>query len=330
LDPAVTVHGLATVLSGSDTLSGRIGGRLGLAEDDPVVGLNTAFVADGIVLGVAAGAKVATPIEIAHVYSGPALQAHLRHIVTVAAGASVEIIESFTGPSGVAALTNAVVELSVGEGAQVRWTTLQREGDGTAHLASLIVTLAARARLEHFVLNSGSAVTRNQLFLGFAGQHATLDTRGATLLDGRTHVDNTLVVDHAVPHGNSRELYKAVVGGEARSVFQGKIIVRKDAQKTDGKMSSNAVLLSETAEAMNKPELEIFADDVVCGHGATTGEIDERLRFYLMSRGIPAAEADTLLIVAFLGEAIEGIANEDLRAVVAGEVEGWLARRPRS
>ena len=173
----------------------------------------------------------------------------------------------------------------------------------------------------------GQKHARSQLFLAFAGEHATLVTRGATLLDGRRHSDVTLVVDHAVPHGTSRELYKAVVDGEAKSVFQGKIVVRQHAQKTDGKMSSNAILLSDAAEAMNKPELEIFADDVVCGHGATTGEIDERLKFYLMSRGIPEAEAEKLLIVAFLGEVIDAIENDALREAVAAEVEAWRERR---
>lgn len=298
-----------------------------LANADPIVSLNTAFMRDGVILRVPAKARVEKPIEIAHVAAGPAGAAYLRHLVTVEAGAEVTVVESFRGPAESAYLVNAVTELRIGDGAKVTWIKLQTEGFAASHFSTLVAALGENATLEHFALAAGAAVARSQLFLAFAGEHSTLVTRGATLLDGRRHADTTLVVDHAVPHGASRELYKAIVDDEARSIFQGKIVVRQHAQKTDGKMSSNAILLSDAAEAMNKPELEIFADDVACGHGATTGEIDERLKFYLMSRGIPAAEAEKLLIVAFLGEAIDAIEHEGIREAVAGEVEAWLERR---
>jgi Fe-S cluster assembly protein SufD len=148
------------------------------------------------------------------------------------------------------------------------------------------------------------------------GAGTSLDLRGASLLGGTQHADTTLVLDHAVGGSKSRELYKSVLDGSARSVFQGKIVVRPDAQKTDARMMTQALLLSETAEADAKPELEIFADDVQCGHGATTGALDDKLKFYLMARGIPAKEAETLLIQAFIGEAIDGIAHEGVREAV--------------
>ena len=152
-----------------------------------------------------------------------------------------------------------------------------------------------------------------------------LATNGVNLLNGHQHGDTTLVVDHAVPHCDSREIFRAVVDDRGHSVFQGRIIVRPDAQKTDGKMMTRALLLSDEAEADNKPELEIFADDVTCGHGATSGALDDSLLFYLRARGLPEKEAQALLIQAFLGEAIEQIDDDDLRELVvaAGGSAGW-------
>jgi Fe-S cluster assembly protein SufD len=150
---------------------------------------------------------------------------------------------------------------------------------------------------------------------------------GANLLNGRQHVDSTLVIDHAARGCESREVFKSVLDGESRGVFQGKIVVRPDAQKTDGRMMTQALLLSDNAEADNKPELEIFADDVQCGHGATAGRLDEDLLFYLMARGIPAKEAEALLIQAFVGEAVDGVEHEGLREVLTGRVEAWLKGR---
>jgi Fe-S cluster assembly protein SufD len=168
---------------------------------------------------------------------------------------------------------------------------------------------------------------RNQIFMRLGGQEIAANISGASLLKDKQHADNTLVIDHAVPHCVSRETFKSVVDNDARSVFQGKIIVRPDAQKTDGKMRTDALLLSESAEANAKPELEIFADDVVCGHGATAGALDDELLFYLKARGIPPKEAEALLIQAFIGDAVETIANEAVRGALMSEVERWLAAR---
>ena len=150
---------------------------------------------------------------------------------------------------------------------------------------------------------------------------------GVNLLNGRQHGDTTLVLDHAAPHCSSNEVFRAVLDDQAHSVFQGKIIVRPDAQKTDGKMMTRALLLSDGAEADNKPELEIFADDVTCGHGATIGALDESLLFYLRARGLSEKEAQALLIQAFVGEAIETVADDGLRDVVIEAAERWLAAR---
>jgi Fe-S cluster assembly protein SufD len=187
--------------------------------------------------------------------------------------------------------------------------------------------VGAHARFNTFLYTSGGAVVRNQLFLRFGGEGTVANIRGASLLKGRQHADTTMVVDHAAVGCQSREVFKSVLDDESRGVFQGKIIVQPGAQQTDAKMASHALMLSEEAEADHKPELEIFADDVQCGHGATAGDLDEDLLFYLKARGIPAAEAEALLIQAFVGDAIEGIEHAGLREALIEGVAAWLKTR---
>jgi Fe-S cluster assembly protein SufD len=195
------------------------------------------------------------------------------------------------------------------------------------NISSGLVTVGARSKVNFFGLTSGGRVSRYQGFVTLAGEGSDLSVNGVNLLKESQHGDMTLVVDHAVPNCTSREVFRAVVDDRAHSVFQGKIIVRPDAQKTDGKMMTRALLLSDDAEADNKPELEIFADDVTCGHGAAIGALDESLLFYLRARGLSEKEAQTLLIQAFVGEAIESIADDGLRDAVIASAERWLAAR---
>jgi Fe-S cluster assembly protein SufD len=195
------------------------------------------------------------------------------------------------------------------------------------NISSSAVTLGAHALFNTFGLTSGAAVSRYQATIVFAGEGSRVETNGVNLLNGRQHADTTLLMDHAVPHCASREVFRAVLDDSAHSVFQGRIIVRPDAQKTDAKMMTRALLLSDDAEADNKPELEIFADDVTCGHGATTGALDESLLFYLRARGLSEKEAQALLIQAFVGEAIESIVNDDLRELAITAAQRWLEAR---
>ena len=185
----------------------------------------------------------------------------------------------------------------------------------------------ARARFNDFAFNVGGGVVRNQLFVRFDGEGTLAGIRGASLLKGRQHVDTSLVADHKAGGCQSRELFSTVLDDESRGVFQGKIIVRRKAQKTDAKMMTRALLLSDDAEADNKPELEIFADDVVCGHGATAGALDPGLKFYLMSRGISEKESEALLIEAFIDETIEQIAHEGIRDALKFAALKWLGTR---
>jgi len=194
-------------------------------------------------------------------------------------------------------------------------------------VGTLLANLGARAHFNTFGFVTGGGTVRNQTFAHIAGASAVLGIRGVNLLSGHQHADATLVIDHAEVGGQSRELFKSVLDGEARSVFQGKITVRQQAQKTDAKMLARALLLSDKAEADCKPELEIFADDVQCGHGSTTGALDEQLKFYLMARGIPSKEAEGLLIQAFAGEAIDAIEHEGVRDALTNATLEWLSGR---
>ncbi|HET7491908.1 MAG TPA: SufD family Fe-S cluster assembly protein, partial [Bradyrhizobium sp.] len=195
------------------------------------------------------------------------------------------------------------------------------------NITNAIFSIGAKSRLNTLNMTSGGGVSRYQGYLTFAGEGAEATANGVSLLKGRQHADNTLFLDHAVPDCFSREIFRSVLDDRAHSVFQGRIMVRPHAQKTDAKMMTRALLLSDEAEADNKPELEIFADDVACGHGATTGALDESLLFDLRARGLSEKQAQAMLIQAFVGEAIESIANDDLRELSMATAERWLAAR---
>jgi len=195
------------------------------------------------------------------------------------------------------------------------------------HVASLLATVGARAQFNSFAFTADAHLVRNQAFIRFAGEGTKGGIRGVSLLRGKDHVDTTLLIEHAAGHCESREQFKAVLDDQGHSVFQGKIVVKQHAQKTDAKMMTRALLLSDEAEADNKPELEIFADDVVCGHGATAGALDPGLKFYLMSRGIHEKEAEALLIQAFIGETLEEIAHDGIREALMIASLKWLGVR---
>jgi Fe-S cluster assembly protein SufD len=203
--------------------------------------------------------------------------------------------------------------------------------DGAIALSTLTAELGSDTSVTSLNVALKGAITRHQVYARMSGGSSNLRINGATLLRGKQHADSTLVVEHAVePGGESRELFRTIIDDEATGVFQGKIIVQPEAQKTDGRMSSNSVLLGEGATMNNKPELEIFADDVACAHGATCGALDDELLFYLMSRGIPRAEAEALMVESFVGEAIDFIENEQVTDVLHGLVQEWLRARAGS
>lgn len=321
-EAGLTIGSMAEALAkGDELIAGHVGNTI--ATDDVAVALNTALMGDGVVIRVADGTALKRPILIDFVSGGdkPA-SVFLRSLVVLGKGAKAIIIENHE-PNG--AQINAALELVVSDKAEVDYVKVTRAQN--LHVASLMASVGANAKLNTFAFTLGGAVVRNQAFVRFADKGTVAGIRGVTLLRGREHVDNTLVIDHAAGACESREQFRSVLDGESRGIFQGKIIVAPHAQKTDARMSSNALLISDGAEADNKPELEIFADDVQCGHGATAGALDEELKFYLMARGIPAKEAEALLIQAFAGDVIETIVHEGIRDALMNAALEWLAAR---
>ena len=291
----------------------------------PIFALNSAFVRDGAVLRIRDGAKLARTLEIVNVSAGtePGLQT-LRHQVSVGAESEATILQTFAGPDAVAYQTNVVTEMQVGDGAKLRFVSAQEEGDEAVHLSLMLPRLGQRVTFDPFVFVAGGLVSRSEIRLGFEAEHSNVGLRGATIARGRQHMDTTLVVNHSAPHCGGQEYFKAAMDGRSQGVFQGKIIVEPGAQKTDSKMMSRALLLSTEAEFANKPELEIFADDVVCGHGATCGQIDKQMLFFLRSRGIGEAEAQRMLVQAFLADAIELIGDEAIVEALEVRTRRWL------
>jgi Fe-S cluster assembly protein SufD len=326
LEAGLRITSMAAALANGDALISRLGKTV--VTDDPAVALNTAFMGDGAVIEVAPGAATERPIHLVFAATGDRAAAlFTRSLAVIGKGARAMIVESHEGADERDYQANTALELIVADDAHVDHIKITREGAKALHLSSLMADVGAHARFNTFAYTTGGAVTRNQLFLRFGGEGIVANIRGASLLRGRQHSDLTMVVDHAAVRGQSREVFKTVLDDESRSVFQGKIIVRPGAQQTDAKMASHGLLLSEDAEVDHKPELEIFADDVQCGHGATAGDLDEDLLFYLRARGIPAKEAEALLIRAFVGDAIEGIEHAGLREALMEAVSGWLKVR---
>jgi Fe-S cluster assembly protein SufD len=326
LEPGLTIGSLAQALSEGDPILSAHLGKLAPANDIAVA-LNTAFMGDGAVIRIAAGATIEHPLHLLFVISDKPTATFVRSLVVIEAGARAMLVESHEGPAGSDYQVNAALELFAGDRAHVDHVKIVGEGADALHVSTLAAAIGAHARFNSFTFTTGGAVVRNQLFLKFDGEGTVAGIRGASLLKDRQHADTTLIADHIARDCQSREVFKTVLDDEGHGVFQGRIIVRPHAQKTDAKMMTQALLLSERAEADNKPELEIFADDVQCGHGATAGALDDELKFYLMARGIPAAEAEALLIQAFLGEAIEGIEHAGLREALMESIANWLRER---
>jgi len=295
---------------------------------DAMISLNAALATDGVVIDVAEGVTLTKPVHIVHVATGSDVSLVTRSLLKLAKGAQATLVESFVAAEGAKSYqTHDSVVIWIGDEAELQHVRLMEDALDAAHVTTGIFTIGAKATLHTFNLTNGGSVSRDQGFIRFAGEGSELTTNGVNLLGARRHGDTTLVVDHAVPHCSSREVFRAVLDDRAHSVFQGRIIVQPDAQKTDGKMMTRALLLSDETEADSKPELEIFADVVTCGHGATAGALDESLLFYLRARGLPEKEAQALLIAAFVGEAIESIVDDNLREVAMMAAGRWLATR---
>ena len=292
----------------------------------PMVALNTMMADDGIRLHVAAGIDAGTIVLLSiGVDNHRPVAFHPRHRIELEAGAKLTIVEVARGEGTY--LHNAVHEIVVGAGATLAHVRLQEESAEAFHVQTGFAEIAEAGTYDAFVLTLGSRLSRTEIHARLMGPTAAVHLNGAQLLGGDQHGDITTVVAHDAPNCASRQTIKNVLSDRSRGVFQGRIEVARVAQKTDGYQMNQALLLSPGAEIDCKPQLEIYADDVKCSHGATVGELDADQLFFLRSRGIPLEQARSMLVRAFLAEALDPIAHDDARAMLEAAVEGWWARR---
>ena len=288
-----------------------------IAEHNHVfAALNSALMSDGALIHLAAGARLDGPIEILHVSVGleqPGI-CHPRHLIVLEDGARAEVIERYCGLGDGTYFTNALIEVSLGSDSELLHQRMQEESVHAQHLSDLQVRLGARSRYQLTLAALGGAWSRNDVRVTFGGEGATAQLDGLMLAGDRQFNDVHLVVRHEVPNCTSRETFKGILDGSGRVVFDGHIVVSRDAQKTDAVLSNRNLMLARSAEVDTKPQLEIYADDVKCSHGTTVGELDPDMLFYLRSRGIPEHQAKQLLCQGFAQEVFDGMANPALRA----------------
>ncbi len=325
LPAGVRITTLARALEETPELIDRaLAGRA--AEGASPVALNAALMTDGAVVMLDEHAVLDRPLHLIFVASGrtPPRANHLRNLIVAGAESRARIIETFAAPRGGAYWTNAVTDIALGAGATLRHLRLQSEGGDAVHLAATRVSLARESAYRAFCLATGGGLSRNEIAVRIAGEAAECRLTGAALARGRQHMDTAIAIDHLAPGCASEQHFRYVLDEAARGVFQGRIVVHQDAQKTDAHQLNKTLLLSDDAEIDAKPELEINADDVKCSHGAAAGALDADALFYLRARGIDERLARRLLVEAFVAEAVETVEDEALAGHVRGAVADWL------
>jgi Fe-S cluster assembly protein SufD len=286
----------------------------------PFAALNTGFATDGILIHVTG--KAAKPVSLVYVHESETSDVILHHCVKLEAGAELTLLEN--GPA--AARFCKVMEVDVADGASFHHIRLQGRDHDRRAVTHVFARLGAKSELRSFTLTANGRLTRNEAVVELMGDEGRAHLAGATVGDGEFHHDDTVFITHAGVACESRQVFKKVLMNGATGVFQGKILVKPGAQKTDGYQISQSLLLDEDSQFLAKPELEIYADDVKCSHGSTSGAIDDTALFYLQSRGVPRRTAQALLVLAFLAEAIQEIADEDIAEDIRARLERWLAR----
>lgn len=302
-------------------------GTIAEADTRAFAALNTAFADDGAYVYVPEGVILDTPIQLLFIsVASSSSMSHPRTLIVLETGSQAQIVETYVGRSGQAYFTNAVTEVFVGENAVLDHYKVQEEGVEAYHIASMHVRASRSSTFSSHSFSLGGGLVRNDAIATLAGEGAECTLNGLYLADRERLVDNHTTIDHVMPHCPSHEIYKGILGGKARAIFNGKIIVRPDAQKTDAKQTNRALLLSDEATINTKPQLEIFADDVKCTHGATVGQLDEDAVFYLRARGLTYLEARDMLIHAFAGDILDRVKIEPLRNALEAELYTQLAR----
>ena len=315
LPSGVEVQSLSDALAtGLDTVEPYLV-RLESEGEQPFSSLNTAFLQDGAVIRVGDGVVLRDPVHVLFVSTAPgeAVVTHPRVLLLAGDNSQVSVIESYAGLRDAGYFTNAVTQIDAGAGSVVNHCKILRESLQSYHVAGVHARLARSAVVTSNSITLGGALVRNDIGVVLDGEGAECTLNGLYLAGWKQHIDNHTTIDHASPHCASHELYKGILDGDGRAVFNGKIIVRQDAQKTDAKQSNKALLLSERAQVNTKPQLEIFADDVKCTHGATVGQLDEDALFYLRARGLGREEARRILIQAFATDVLNRIRHKPIQ-----------------
>lgn len=311
----VTLANLAELLETEpDTLRPHLARYAGF-ETQPFIALNTAFFQDGAFIHVPRGFVCETPIHVVYLSTGgpEPVVSHPRTLIVAEEASQVTVVETYAGLNGGGYWTNAVTEIVAGDAGVVDHYRLNREHDDAYHIGAVRTQQGGHGTVTSHGLTLGGGLTRNEIHSVMNGEGGDLDLNGLYIGRGSRHIDNHLRVEHAAPHCDSREYYKGILEDSSHGVFTGRIVVHKDAQKTDAKQTNMNLLLSGNAQVDTKPQLEIFADDVKCTHGATIGQIEESEMFYLRSRGIPEKEARDLLVYAFASESIARVKIAPLR-----------------
>jgi Fe-S cluster assembly protein SufD len=315
LDPSVRVLSLADAWTQAPELTKLIGTILSEPERHTFTQLNTAFMPDGAVVHVPKETVVRRPIHLLFVTDAHAAKTVMypRNLILVGRAARATVLESYVALSDASYFTNGVTEVSVGDGATLEHYKVQREGRRAYHVGTIEATQARDSHYISFSFATGGSLTRTNIYTKLAGEGCGSTLNGLYMLDGEQHCDHQTKIEHVAPNCFSREVYKGVLDGRSHGVFNGKVYVHPEAQKTDGKQTNNTLLLSKEAQVDTKPQLEIFADDVKCTHGATVGRLDEMALFYMKSRGVDAETARRLLIYAFAADVLETIEQLETR-----------------
>ncbi len=287
----------------------------------PLAAMNTALASDGVLMRVTG--KVSKPVSLIYRHKSESSDAILHHVIKVEQGGDITLTEN--GPA--AARFNKVMEVDIADGASFHHVRAQGRDHERRAVTHIFTRLGAESTFKSFTLTANGVLTRNECVIELTGDDAVATVAGAAVGDGVFHHDDTVFITHDAVNCESRQVFKKVLRNGAVGVFQGKILVKEGAQKTDGYQISQSLLLDEDSQFLAKPELEIYADDVACSHGSTSGAIDEDALFYLQSRGVPVKQAQDLLVLAFLAEALEEIDSDALSEALHQRLEDWLARR---
>lgn len=327
LPPGVKVGSLADAMREDPDRIEQHLARYARVEDSGFVALSTAFIRDGAFLYLPNGAQLEEPVQFLFISTahGDPIVSHPRNLIILGENARATIIESYASPAQDVYLTNAVTEIALGAGAGLEHYRIQRESEQASHIATTQVVQGGDSSYSSFVVELCGRFARHNLNVLLDAEGAECSLLGLYLTAGLGFVDNHTLIDHAKSHGTSREVYKGILGGKSRAVFNGKVIVRKDAQKTDAQQTNKNLLLSDRAEIDTKPQLEIFADDVKCSHGAAIGQLDEQAIFYLRSRGMSEDHARRLMIYGFASDLIRRIRLDSMRH----ELDAAVATRLR-